>query len=147
MDYFLGIPIPTPYAERIEAFRRDHAMWALGSQRSEPHIGEPAFFEGESVLYLSVESPSWSKLNSILIDSIAAKTGAVMHPFEISGWIPHLTIVRLKPEALPRYQEIFSATAAALSPFPTFTAAILRMYRQELHEGPWLPFRDFALSN
>jgi hypothetical protein len=29
MDYFLGIPLPPPYAARIEAFRREMTDWAL----------------------------------------------------------------------------------------------------------------------
>lgn len=69
-----------------------------------------------------------------------------MHPLEISGWIPHLTIIRLKPELLLQYPEVLSTTSAAMSPFPTFTARTLRMYRQERDEGQWLPFRDFPLS-
>ena len=178
MNYHLAIPLPTQYTERIEAFRRDIAEWALRPQRSEPHIsvkgsagldespeslatvaeiatdtapfairlGESAVFEGEPVLYLSVESPGWERLNRTLIDTIAARTGAEMHPLEIGGWIPHLTIIRLKPELLPRYQEILAATADSLAPFPTFTAHTLRMYRQEHDEGQWLPLRDFSLS-
>ncbi len=178
MNYFLGIPPPTQYTRRIEAFRRDIADWALRPQRSEPHISvkgsagldespamlasvaeiaqhtvpfgirlrEPAVFEGEPVLYLSVESPGWQQLNRTLIDTIAARTGVEMHPLEVSGWIPHLTIIRLKPELLLRYNEMLSTTAHSLAPFPTFTAHILRMYRQERDEGQWLPFRDFPLS-
>jgi len=178
MSYFLGILVPTDYAKRIEALRREFAEWALRPQRSQPHIsvkgsagldddpeilttieeivgrtppfsirlGDPAVFEGEPVLYLSVKSPGCSKLNRALIDTIAARTGAEMHPLEASGWIPHLTIIRLKPDLLPRYPEILSATAASLSPYPTFTVDSLRMYRQEVDEGPWIPFRDFALS-
>lgn len=104
MKYFLGIPIPAYYANRVEAFQREMAGWALRSQRSEPHIsikgdagldegsgtmttikeiircmepfpiqlGEPAVFEGEPVLYLSVTSLGWSQLNRTLIDTIAA---------------------------------------------------------------------------
>jgi 2'-5' RNA ligase len=109
-------------------------------------LGEPAIFEGEPVLYLSVVSPGWSALHRVLVDTIAARTGATMHPLEIGGWIPHLTVIRVKPELLPRQREILSLTRAALSPFPEFTADTLRMYRQERNEGPWEPFRDFALS-
>ncbi len=109
-------------------------------------LGEPAIFEGEPVLYLSVVSPGWSALHRTLVDTIAARTGETMHPLEIGGWIPHLTVIRVKRELLSRQQEILSITDAALSPFPTFTADTLRMYRQERNEGPWLPFRDVALS-
>ncbi len=167
MKYFLGIPIPAYYANRVEAFQREMVGWALRSQRSEPHIsikgdvgldegsgtmttikeivrriepfpiqlGEPAVFEGESVLYLSVTSLGWSQLNRTLIDTIAAQTGAEMEPLEISGWIPHLTIFRLKPELLSHCKEIFLATANALSPYPTIMADRLRMYRQERDAG------------
>ncbi len=178
MKYFLGIPIPVCYANRVEAFQREMAGWALRSQRSDPHIsikgdagldegsetmititevarrtapfpiqlGEPAVFEGEPVLYLSVTSLGWSQLNRTLIDTIAARTGVEMEPLEISGWIPHLTIFRLKPELLSRCEEIFLATANVLSPYPTITADRLRMYRQERDAGQWAPLRDFPLG-
>ena len=177
MDYFLGIPLPPPYAARIEAFRREIADWALRPQRSEPHISvksgaglnddpetaatveeivtcmapfsvqlrEPALFEGEPVLYLRVVSPGWLALHRALVDTFAARTGTTMHPLEISGWIPHVTVIRVKPELLPRQREILSRTGDALLPF-AFTADTLRMYRQERTEGPWMPLRDFALS-
>ena len=109
-------------------------------------LDQPAVFEGEPVLYLSVVSPGWERLNRRLIDTIAARTMAEMHPLEISGWIPHMTIFRLKPELLSRYDEILSTTSTALIPFLSFTAATLRMYRQKHHEGQWLPFQDIALS-
>jgi 2'-5' RNA ligase len=114
MDYFLGIPLPPPYAARIEAFRREITDWTLRPQRSEPHISvksgaglnddsetaatveeivactvpftiqlrEPAIFEREPVLYLSVVSPGWSALHRVLVDTFAARTGATMHPLE-----------------------------------------------------------------
>lgn len=109
-------------------------------------VGPPALFEGENVLYLSVDSPGWVRLNRELIDTIAARTGAEMHPLERAGWIPHLTIIRLRPELLSRFDEIVRTTVDALSPFPRFTARTLRMYRQERSEGVWSRLRDFTLS-
>lgn len=109
-------------------------------------LGPPALFAGEPVLYLDVESPGWSRLNRALIDLIAARTGATLHPLEISGWVPHVTVIRLKPELAPRHPAILAATAAALSPFPAFTADTLRLYRRARDGEPWLPLRDFALA-
>lgn len=178
MKYFPGIPVPTYYAKRIQAFGHKIAQWALRGQSSEPHISVkgsaglddnpgmfavieqiaamtvpvgirlrgPVIFEGEPVLHLGVDSPGWSRLNRRLIHTIALKNGAEMHPLEIIGRIPHLTIIRLKPELLSHSPEIRSATAHALSPYPTFTAHTVRMYRQDVDEGQPLPFRDFDLS-
>jgi len=109
-------------------------------------LTEPAIFDSEPILYLGVDSPGWWRLHRALVDTIAAKTAAEMHPLEISGWIPHTTVIRLKPELRDNQARIISATAEALSPVPAFEVHSLRMYIQERPEGRWAPFHDFPIG-
>jgi len=71
---------------------------ARSTERFSIRLTEPAIFDGEPILYLGVDSGGWWRLHRALVDTIGAETGAAMHPFEINGWIPHTTVIRLKPE-------------------------------------------------
>jgi len=119
---------------------------ARRSDRFVIRLTEPAIFDGEPILYLGVDSPGWWRLHRALVDTIAAKTGAEMHPLEISGWIPHATVTRLKPELCGDQARIISAAAEALSPFPAFEVGTLRMYRQESPTARWTFFHDFPIG-
>lgn len=90
----------------------------------------PAMFDTEPTLYLGVDSPGWWQLHRMLVDSIAARTGAEMHPWETSGWIPHATVLRAKPELGGQRDEIIEAAAQVLAPFPCFQVTMVRMYGQ-----------------
>jgi 2'-5' RNA ligase len=119
---------------------------ARSTERFSIRLNGPAIFKGESILYLGVDSLGWWRLHRTLVDTIAAKTGAEMYPLERRGWIPHATVIRLKPELQSRHQEILSAASDALSPFPVFEVDALRMYRQERPDARWTPFYDFPIS-
>lgn len=97
----------------------------------------PAMFDAEPILYLGVESLGWWRLHRALVNSIAVRTGAEMHRWEIKGWVPHMTILRAKPELADRRDELIDGATRALSPFPLFEANILRMYRRHIrkHDG------------
>ena len=109
-------------------------------------LTSPAMFEAEPILYLGVDSPGWWHLHRALVDDIAARTGAEMHPWEISGWIPHATILRAKPELSGQRDEIIEAATRALAPFPCFQVTMVRMYGQVDPQTRWVSIRDFPLG-
>lgn len=113
----------------------------------EIQLTRPTMFEAEPIVYLGIDSPGWWKLHRQLVDTIAARTGAEMHPWEIEGWIPHTTILRLKPELRDRRDEVIAAVERALSPFPCFVAGAFRFYRQDAPDQRWVAVRDFPLSD
>lgn len=119
---------------------------ARRTERFSIQLTEPAIFDGEPILYLGVDSPGWWQLHRALVDTITAETGAAMHPFEVKGWIPHATVIRLKPELRGNQATIMAATEIALSPFPVFEVGTLRMYRQEQPEARWTSFHDFPIG-
>lgn len=106
----------------------------------------PALFVAEPIRYLGVESLGWWRLHRALLDTISVRTGAEMHPWEIKGWVPHMTILRAKPELADRRDELIDGATRALSPFPLFEANILRMYRQEHPQARWVALHDFAIG-
>lgn len=108
-------------------------------------LTRPTMFDAEPILYLGVESPGWWELHRALVDALAAQTGAEMHPWEISGWIPHATVLRVMPELRDHQDEIVDVATRELSPFPTFQASTLRMYRQDDPKARWRAVRDFPM--
>jgi 2'-5' RNA ligase len=109
-------------------------------------LTRPEIFQAEPIVYLGIESQGWWSLHRRLIDTLAARTGAVMHPWEIEGWIPHTTVLRLRPELCDQRDQILRAVERALSPPPIFVAHTLRMYRQNAPEQRWSRGLDFQLS-
>ncbi len=106
-------------------------------------LHDPAVFVDEPVLYLPLVSDGWWGLHRMLVDTIAARTGAEKHPLEIAGWIPHMTILRPRPDLVREPTTLFSAVIDELSPFADFMADTARMYRQERANTRWEPVRDF----
>lgn len=86
-------------------------------------------------------------MHRTLVDTIAQQTGVELHPWEIAGWIPHTTVLRLKPELQSGGGEILATTRMALSPLPLFKAQVLRMYRLDRAEGQWQKIDDFPLGS
>ncbi len=144
-DPHISIKGPSGLSDRPDSM----AMVTEIARRAEGfsiQLTEPAIFDGEPILYLGVDSAGWWRLHRALVDTIAAKTGAAMHPFEVNGWIPHTTVIRLKSELRGKRATIIAATETALSPFPAFEAGTLRMYRQEQLEARWKSFHDFPIG-
>jgi len=106
----------------------------------------PETFRDEPIVYLGIKSRGWWSLHRQLVDILAVETGAVMHPWEIEGWIPHTTVLRLKPELCDQRDLILGAVERDLTPLPVFVADTLRMYRQDAPEQRWYQVLDFQLS-
>ncbi len=106
-------------------------------------LHDPAVFEEEPVLYLPLRSDGWWSLHRALVDTLAARTGAEKHPLEVTGWIPHMTVLRPQLDLLRQPTMLFTAVINELSPIPVFTADSLRMYRQEQPNERWKPLHDF----
>ncbi|GAA3972270.1 hypothetical protein GCM10023085_63280 [Actinomadura viridis] len=114
----------------------------------EVRLGNLAVFpDDERVLYLEVESPGWMRLHRTLVDTIAQRTGAQMHPLEEAGWIPHVTLLRLTAEALEQREEILAAAIRTGVPVNTaYTARILRMECLHHRADRWKPVHTFGLT-
>ncbi|WP_165969039.1 2'-5' RNA ligase family protein [Actinomadura sp. KC06] len=114
----------------------------------EARLGELAVFPGEGrVLHLRVESPGWTRLHRTLVDTIARHTDAQMHPLEIAGWIPHVTVLRLTTEALAQRKQVFAAAQRAGLPSNTsFTVRSLHMERLDAVTNWWNPTHTFDLT-
>jgi 2'-5' RNA ligase len=122
------------------------ASVASATEKFTIQLAGPSMFDHGPILYLGVESAGWWRLHRALVDVIAEKTGEEMHPWEIEGWIPHTTVIRVRPELRERRDDIICAAEEALSPLPLFRAGILRMYRQEPLEARWTHFHDFPMG-
>lgn len=105
-------------------------------------------FPGEDrVLHLTVESPGWTRLHRTLVDTISQRTSAQMHPLEITGWIPHVTVLRLTAEALEHRKQITEAARQMALPLNTsFTAQTMHMERLDPTANYWTPIHTFALT-
>ncbi|MDQ2832608.1 MAG: 2'-5' RNA ligase family protein [Acidobacteriota bacterium] len=109
-------------------------------------LSDPAVFVEEPVLYLPLTSDGWWGLHRTLVDTIAARTGAEKHPLEVAGWIPHMTVLRPRPDLVHEPVPLFDAVMDELSPFPDLTADRLRMYRQVRANARWEQLQDFQLQ-
>lgn len=122
------------------------ARIAHETKRFSIRLTDPTMFDDEPILYLGIDSEGWWQMQRALVESIAELTGAEMHPWEIAGWIPHTTLVRVKPELRNRRDEIPASAAEALSPLPVFDAEVLRMYQQDAPEERWSRAQDFSIG-
>ncbi|WP_230421481.1 2'-5' RNA ligase family protein [Actinomadura soli] len=114
----------------------------------EVRLGDLAVFPGEDrVLHLRVESPGWTRLHRTLVDTIARHTNAEMHPLEIAGWIPHVTVLRLTAEALEQRERVFAeAHRTGLPANTSFTARSLSMQHLDAVADWWKPVHTFDLG-
>nr|WP_143220214.1 hypothetical protein [Actinomadura sp. CNU-125] len=78
-----------------------------------------------------------------LVDTVAARTGARMHPLELEGWVPHVTLLRLTDAALTR-SDIFAE--ARKVPDESFVVRSLHMERFDAAADRWKFFREFRLT-
>jgi 2'-5' RNA ligase len=90
----------------------------------------PAMF-GDHVVYLGVESPGIVSLHRRLVEAVAPPPALIEQYFELDQYTPHLTLGQSEwGLAAKVLAEMRAEAARALSPFPTFNVAALRIYRE-----------------
>lgn len=110
-------------------------------------LGDAAVFPGDGgVLHLRVDAPGWGRLHRRLVDSVAARTGARMHPLELDGWIPHVTLLRLTDAAMERREDVLAAARGVPAGDDSFVVRTLRMERFDTVADRWRSFRAFPLA-
>ncbi|MFA1548943.1 2'-5' RNA ligase family protein [Actinomadura chokoriensis] len=120
---------------------------AAATSPFEVRLGGPAVFPGDGrVLHLQVESPGWGRLHRTLVDTVARHTGAQLHPLEVAGWIPHVTLLRLTAQALERRDEVYAAVRRAVPTDSSFVVETVRMERFDSVANWWKQFHEFDLT-
>jgi hypothetical protein len=108
-------------------------------------VSGAALFEEESIRFLSVKSPGWHQLHRTLVDTIIERTGARPHPLELHGWLPHMTVLRLKPSLLSQRDRMINEVDQ-IFPEYRFIATSLMMIRQDIPEGRWRSIHDLSFD-
>lgn len=110
-------------------------------------LGGPAVFPDVSgVLHLQVDAPGWGRLHRRLVDALAELTGARMHPLEIDGWIPHVTLLRLT-DAARTPDDVHTEARELLADDRTFEVRSLEMERFDGSDDRWKFVRGFELAS
>ena len=165
MKYFIGVPIPKPYRDKIDAIRAEFRFFT-----TEPHItlipppslpDDDTFISplagllrgkdklkvsltgtghfGSRVLYVSVQCPELSKLH----DDIQAALGL---PDEGRQYTPHLTIAKQRPGRPIKLKDFEERVKAVLPPYTEFNLSFLVVYKQPKEKSIYLPHMRIPLG-
>lgn len=171
MDCFLGIVPPEPYMGKLRAFKKDsHSEphitlkapldWMEIEQKwdavkkvceSFPRfsvaLGKPDFF-GHHVLYLSVRSGEIHRLHRQLVEVLPTPSHLKGRYFELENYVPHLTLAQTSYGfSWEDLQQVERESEERLTPYPTFEASFVRIYRKDKKGDPYEPYMDVPLLN
>lgn len=159
MKYFIGIPIPKNFKNKIELLRAKFRFFT-----TEPHITlipppslphEDTFIKdlievcknarpfniklhnlaqfGNRVLYVKVHSPELIALNKNLYEKLNLKR-------KKREFIPHLTIVKQRPGRIVNIENIRKLSRRVLPPYPEYTIDSLIIYYQPVEKSIYIPY-------
>ncbi len=174
MEYFIGIVPPPEYGNQIMAFQRkwlsnrlpniiephitvksqaglnDDMTW-LDSIRTVCNsfkgfsltLTKPNSF-GETVVYISVESPEIYKLHSQLVKAVSSDPESSNRYFELDRFTPHLTLGTIEfGMSEIELREMKDLAEQALPRIPTFKAKFVRVYK--FKKSGYYKLEDFRL--
>lgn len=175
MKYFIGIPPPDDYKEKIVTFRE---RWSSNRLVVEPHItikaqggltvdlhwldsvrqtcslipsfqltlSDPGSF-GSAVTFLNVETNKIIiDLHKKLVKAISPSQELLDRYFEMDKYHPHLTLGQTYWGLNEtEIKEMKLLTINELAPFPTFDVNYVRVYK-EVEPNKYKPFEDIQLG-
>ncbi|MDD4438398.1 MAG: 2'-5' RNA ligase family protein, partial [Tissierellia bacterium] len=165
MKYFIGVPIPISYKNKIEMLRAEFRFFT-----TEPHItlvpppalpDEDDFIEkvvevcktiepfdirldaldrfGNRVLYVSVDSPGLIDLQKKIYEILGLQQ-------ERRGFTPHLTIVKQRPKRPVDIAAIRKRAEIKLIPSPEYTLNSITVYHQPKEHSIYIPYMEIPLG-
>jgi 2'-5' RNA ligase len=165
MKYFIGVPIPKGYKNRIEMLRAEFRFFT-----TEPHItlvpppvlsDEDDFVEkvvdvcktigpfdirlntldqfGSRVLYVGVDSPGLIDLHKRLYANLDLQQ-------ERRGFTPHLTIVKQRPKRPVDIVAVRKRAEIKLLPSLEYTLNTITVYHQPREHSIYIPYMEIPLE-
>lgn len=165
MKYFIGVPIPKNYKNKIEMLRAEFRFFS-----TEPHItlvpppalpDEDTFIEkavevckkikpfniklnnldqfGNRVLYVSVNSPDLINLYEKIYENLNLQ-------HEKRGYTPHLTVVKQRPKRPIDIDKIRKRAEIQLIPSPVYTLNSIIVYHQPKKHSIYVPYMEIPLE-
>jgi len=166
MKYFIGVPIPKNYKNKIEILRAEFRYFT-----TEPHItlvpppalpdDDDLFIKqiieickntskfsvkldelgqfGNRVLFINVDSPELINLYEAINNRLAFER-------EKRGFTAHLTIVKQRPGRTVDIYEIKKRAEKLLIPSPNFILNSIIIYRQPKEKSIYLPYMEIPFS-
>ncbi|MDD2397930.1 MAG: 2'-5' RNA ligase family protein [Tissierellia bacterium] len=164
MKYFIGVPIPKNYKNKIEMLRADFRFFS-----TEPHItlvpppalpDEDDFIEevikvcktiepfdiklnaldqfGNRVLFVSVDSPGLIDLHKKIYENLDLQ-------HERREFIPHLTIVKQRPKRSVDIATIRKRAEIKLTSSLEYTLNSITVYHQPKEHSIYIPYMEIPL--
>lgn len=165
MKFFIGVPIPKSYKNKIEMLRAEFRFFT-----TEPHItlvpppalpDEDDFIEkvievckkiepfdirlkgldqfGTRVLYVSADSPALIDLHKKIYENLGLKE-------ERRGFTPHLTIVKQRPKRPVDIGEIRKRAEIKLIPYPEYILNSITIYYQPKEHSIYVPYMEIPFG-
>lgn len=166
MKYFIGIPVPDSYKNKIEMLRAESRFLT-----TEPHItlvpptalpDDDSFIEKvvevcrstkkfqvklhnleqftDRVLYVGVKSPEMIVLYEKIYEALNLEK-------EKRGYTPHLTIVKQRPRRPIDLEKVRKRAEKRLSPYPEYTLNSIVVYHQPREKFMYLPYMEIPFGN
>lgn len=166
MKYFIGIPVPETYRNKIEMLRAEFRFLT-----TEPHItlvpppalpDDDSFIEkaaevcrntkpfiikledlcqfGNRVLYVKVNSPELIKLYERIYAALNLEK-------EKRGYTPHLTVVKQRPNRPVDIEKIRARAEKKLSSSHEYTLKSIIVYHQPKERFMYLPYMEIPFDN
>ncbi len=166
MKYFIGIPVPYSYKNKIEMLRAEARFLT-----TEPHItlvpppalpDDDSFIEkvvevckntkrfkvrldnleqfGDRVLYVGVKSPELIVLYDKIYEALNLEK-------EKRGYTPHLTVVKQRPRRPVDLETIRKKAEKRLSPYPEYTLNSIIVYRQPKEKFMYIPYMEIPFKS
>ncbi|HNZ83554.1 MAG TPA: 2'-5' RNA ligase family protein [Sedimentibacter sp.] len=165
MKYFIGVPIPKSYKNKIEMLRAEFRFLT-----TEPHItlvpppalpDEDDFVEkvvnvcktiepfdirlegldqfATRVLYVSVDSPGLIDLYKKIYENLGLQQ-------ERRGFTPHLTVVKQRQGRPVDIDSIRKRAEIKLIPYPEYTLNSITVYHQPKEHSIYVPYMEIPLG-
>ncbi|MDW5299274.1 MAG: 2'-5' RNA ligase family protein [Sedimentibacter sp.] len=165
MKYFIGVPIPKSYKNKIEMIRAEFRFLT-----TEPHItlvpppalpDDDSFIKdvidvcrktkafniklndlgqfGNRVLFVNVEAPELINLYNNIYESLNLQK-------EERGYTPHLTIAKQRPNRKIDLEKIKKRAGKLLVPYPEYTLNSIVIYCQPKEKFMYIPYMKIPLG-
>lgn len=172
--YFIGIVPPEKELEKIEEFRAGWLKMMTSEShvtlKAQPgltsderwidqvkdlcrtvqpfsvSLGPPSFFN-EDILYLSVQSEPLVSLHKQLVHLLTPSQALSNQYFELDDFVPHLTLAKQQYGfSKKELTEMEKAAKKSLTPYPTFQATFIRIYRLAQGQQRYERYVDIKLG-
>lgn len=165
MKYFIGVPVPKNYKNKIEMLRAEFRFLT-----TEPHITlvpPPALPDDDSFIADVIEVCQATKAFNIKLDNLGQFGNRVLyvrvHSPELTnlynniyevlnlqkeqrGFTPHLTVVKQRPNRTIDLEKIKKRAEIKLAPYPEYTLNSIVIYHQPKERFMYVPYMEIPLG-